>query len=249
MEHKLVQRLFVWLPSIDTGMAALSLGVITLFAYLGINVYGDTWLNPLIFSFFGTLGVCVIFPLYWSIVIKKEGLNSLGITKKRWLISFIIGVLLGAFSFFGYYRSVGISSWFFPALVVGLYAFWEVFFVYGWFQLRMEKAFGIVPSIIFAGANFSIYHMGYGWYGFPDFITFLVIGIIMGIIFRCTKNILILWPFLWPLSCLRGFASGGFFPDWKVAGTSAFMLVLMLISVYIFSRIQTMQLNRGQPLP
>lgn len=227
---------FSWTPSIDTVVVALSILALTFLAYLGLNVFGKTFLNPIIFGFLGTLCVCVIFPLYWALRVRKESLESLGITKNRWLISLIVGIVLGALSFLSYYKNFGFDPVILPALVVGLYAFWEVFFVYGWSQLWFEKAFGIVPAIILAGVNFAVYHMAYGWFTSSDYISFLIIGIILGIIFRFTKNILILWPFLWPVSSLQGFAKGNFSPDWKIAGSSAFLLVIMLIAIYVFYR-------------
>ncbi len=52
------------------------------------------------------------------------------------------------------------------------------------------------------------------------------------------RKILILWPFLWSVGCLRGFKMGGFSPDWGDAGFLAALLILILISIYIFYRIE-----------
>jgi membrane protease YdiL (CAAX protease family) len=237
-EKKNLKQLFSWSPSLDTGMAALTQIVIMILAFLGLKAFGNTIFNPILFGLMGTLIVGVIFPLYWMIVKREKGIYTLGITGKRWPISLLAGFLLGAFVFFGYYRSFGLDAAIIPALIIGLYSIWEVLFVYGWLQTRFEKAFGIIPAVFLAGLCFALYHLFYGWYDISGFIQLFVVGIVMGIIFRTTKNILILWPFLWPIACLRGFKMGGFVPGWKEAGSSAILFVLMLVSIFIFYRIQ-----------
>ena len=206
--------------------------------------FGKTWLNPLLFGIIGTVGVCVILPLYWMVVKRKKGLGALGITKKYWLVSLIVSLLLGGFFFFEYYHSFGIDIAIVPALILGFYSLWEIVFVYGWLQLRFEQAFGIIPAAFLAGLCFSLYHLGYGWYNYSDFLSLIVAGIMMAVIFRITKNILILWPFLWPVSALRGFKMGVFSPGWLEAGSSAIFLTLILIAIFIFHRVQKRRENQ-----
>ena len=237
-EKKNLKQLFLWSPSLDTGMAALSQIIIMALAFLGLKVFGNTILNPILFGLIGTLVVCVIFPLYWMVVRREKGIGTLGITRKYYSISLLVGFLLGVFVFWGYYRSFGLSVAIIPALIMGIYSLWEVLFVYGWLQLRFEKAFGIIPAIFLAGLCFALYHLGYGWFDVPGFIQLFIVGIVMGIIFRITKNILILWPFLWPVACLRGFKMGGFSPGWNEAGFCAILLLLMFVSIFIFYRIE-----------
>jgi len=232
------KQLFIWSPSLDTGMAALSQIIIIVLSFLGLKVFGNTILNPILFGVMGTLIVCVIFPLYWMIIRRGKGLGTLGITRKHFSISLLAGFLLGVFVFWGYYRSFGLSATIIPAKVMGIYSLWEVIFVYGWLQLRFEKAFGIIPAIFLTGLCFALYHLGYGWFDIPGFIQLFIVGGVMGIIFRITKNILILWPFFWPVACLRGFKMGSFSPGWNEAGFCAILLVLMLVSIFIFYRIQ-----------
>jgi len=85
-----------------------------------------------------------------------------------------------------------------PAGILGLYSLWEVIFVFGWLQLRFEEAFGIIPAVVLAGISFCLYHAGYGWFARAHLMSLFVIGIMMAMVFRMTKNLLILWPFLWP---------------------------------------------------
>ena len=242
--NTILKRLFLWSPSTDTGMASFSEVLMVILAYLGLSLFGKTWLEPLIFAVIGSFGVCVILPLYWMVVVRKKGLDSLGITGRHWLVSLLVGVFLAGFSLWGYYRSFGISMAVIPALILGVYALWEVIFVYGWLQLRFEEAFGLIPAVILAGLCFSLYHLGYGWYDFPGLLHLFMAGLFMAIVFRFTRNILILWPFLWPVACLRGFKMGGFSPHWSTAGFSAVLLALILISIFIFYRIQLRRKSR-----
>ena len=173
-------------------MAALSQIIIMVLAFLGLKLFGNTILNPILFGLTGTLVVCVIFPLYWMVVRKEKSIGTLGITRKHSSISLLVGFLLGAFVFWGYYRTFGLSAAIIPALIMGIYSLWEVIFVYGWLQLRFEKPFGIIPAILLAGLCFALYHLGYGWSDIPGFIQLFIVGGVTGIIFRITKNILIL---------------------------------------------------------
>lgn len=109
------------------------------------------------------------------------------------------------------------------ALPVGLF---EAIFFLGWVQMRFEKAFGILPGIVLGSAIYALYHVGYGME--PDDIAFLfIIGLIYASVFRLTKNLLIIWPFLTPM--------GGLFNNIKEGlillfeATYGFVLVLGLM--------------------
>ena len=238
MKKTILKRLFLWSPSADTAAAALSVVLLTILAYLGLVLFEGTWLSFLIFVLMGTVGVCVIFPLYWMVVRRKKGLDTLGITTKHWLASLLVGVLLAGFSLWGHYHSFGISVAIIPSLIVGVYALWEIIFICGWIQLRFEEAFGIIPGIILAALSGSLFHIGYGYLDLSILVGMFIAGVFMAAIFRFTKNILILWPFFGPIASLRAFKMGGFSPDWTTAGCSTASLVLMLISIFLFYRIQ-----------
>ena len=94
-QKRILKQLFLWSPSLDTGMAALSQIIIMALAFLGVKVFGNTILNPILFGVMGTLIVCVIFPLYWMIIRRGKGLGTLGITRKHFSISLLAGFLLG----------------------------------------------------------------------------------------------------------------------------------------------------------
>ena len=238
MKKTISKRFFVWSPSADTAAAALSVVLLTILAYLGLVLFEETWLSFLIFVLIGTVGVCVLLPLYWMVVRRKKCLDTLGITTKYWLASLLVSVLLAGFSLWDYHRNFSVSVAMIPSLIVGFYALWEIVFGYGWLQLRFEEAFGIIPGIILAALCGSLYHIGYGYLDLSILGGMFIAGVFGAVIFRFTKNILILWPFFMPIASLRAFKMGGFSPDWTMAGCSAVSLVLMLISIFIFYRIQ-----------
>jgi len=239
MKNTMLKRLFLWSPSMDTVMAVFSQVLMMILAYLGLNLFGKTWFgSSILFGLIGALGGGVILPLYWMVVIRERELKEVGITREKWLVSLIVSLILGGLLFWQYYRSFEISAATIPTFLVVAYTLWEVVFVCGWLQLRFEEAFGIIPGIILAGFCFSIYHLGYGWYDLPGLVGLFGAGLFLAIVFRFTRNILILWPFLWPVGCLRGFKMGGFSPDWSEAVFSAVFLVLLLISIFIFDRMQ-----------
>lgn len=80
------------------------------------------------------------------------------------------------------------------ALAIG---FFEAVFWRGWVQLRLEEAFGILPSIVLASALYSVYHIGYGMPA-SEMVFLFFIGLMFAMVFRITKSILILWPFFQP---------------------------------------------------
>ncbi len=46
-----------------------------------------------------------------------------------------------------------------PQILANVFMLWEPFFVFGWLQLRFERAFGILPGILLAGIAMGTYHL------------------------------------------------------------------------------------------
>lgn len=161
MENRILKRLFLWSPSVDMGIAFLSVILITSLVYLALTIIGQDWASAIIYGWIGQLGVCIIFPLYWMIVVRKGKVDALGITKKHWLISLVVGIGMAGFMWMGYMKQNGIGSDTLPGLLFGVVGLWEIFFCFGWLQLRFEEAFGIIPAIALASLGYSVYHLGY----------------------------------------------------------------------------------------
>ena len=84
-EKKNLKQLFLWSPSLDTGMAALSQIIIMVLAFLGLKVFGNTILNPILFGLTGTLVVCVIFSTILDGSEKREKYWRVGYNQKTFL--------------------------------------------------------------------------------------------------------------------------------------------------------------------
>ena len=54
---------------------------------------------------------------------------------------------------------------------------WEPFFVYGWLQLRFERAFGVIPGIALAAVCFGAYHIG--TFPLSGVVTLLGLGVFL----------------------------------------------------------------------
>lgn len=140
------------------------------------------------------------------VIVRKEKLDALGITKKHWLISLVVGIGMAGFMWMGYMNQYGIGSDTLPSLLLGVVGLREIFFCFGWLQLRFEEAFGIIPTIALASLGYSLYHLGYPGIPVPAISGFFILGLFFAAIFRFTKNLLILLP-AWPICCLFGFKS------------------------------------------
>lgn len=111
---------------------------------------------------------------------------------------------------------------------------WEPFFVYGWLQLRFERAFGVIPGILLAGGSFGLYHVGtYSMVGVMELAFF---GAMFAVIFHIGRsNLLALWPLTWAVAASIG-TLGRFEYDWWAVGTSLLLLVVTAIGIHAIVR-------------
>jgi membrane protease YdiL (CAAX protease family) len=225
-----------WEPDIDTTVAVLSaLAMIPLY-YLSVHLTGTLGTAAVIVQMV-VLGV--IFPVWWLAWYRKKPLADLGIHKSRWIVSLVAGMVIAILFFFrlmAMYSGPDIV----PHLIVNACMFWEPFFVYGWLLLCFDRAFGIIPGILFSALAFGAYHIG--TYPADGILMLIVVGIIFGCIFRTTGNILILWPFAWAVSSSMGTAMGGMIFGWDSIGTSIAVLVLSLAFIGYTAKIKINQL-------
>ncbi len=182
---------------------------ILILAWLGIVVAnyiafasGSTILQFLFYNIISLFLIGIALPAYWTIK-KGRPLDDIGITRNRLWLSLIVGII-----FTGFMAMHTIAEIEFPvfdqllpiivlAVVAGLF---EAIFFRGWMQLRFEDAFGIIPSILLASVFYSLYHMGYpGWATAETLTILFFVGIMYAVLFRLTKNILIIWTFAIPV--------------------------------------------------
>jgi hypothetical protein len=216
---------FRWEPTWDTGVAAVTV-IAMLGAFFALNHLpsGDVLNSGYELVMFSLV---VIFPVWWLVWRQGRPWSELGITKKRWVLSLIIGVVIFLFFLMGLWKQYsGKDIDLYAMLAFNLVGLWEPFFVYGWLQLRFDRAFGILGGIFLTGLCIGIYHIG----SFPvgAVLSFVVLGCIFAALFRLTTNLLILWPLVWGASSSFSLLAAGKTIGWSDVG---FMTVILLIQL------------------
>lgn len=239
------KKLFSFSPDKTTYLAIIT-EILMIFAYFSVNNILNSpefgYLGFIVFGILTNLLLNVIFPIWWIVFYKKEPLSELGITKKRLLIAIIISV---GFSIvmapIVFYRLNQVDNGIAILIYSGI-ILWEPFFIYCWLQLRYEKAFGIIPGILFAGLSFMAYHVG----TFPP-ISLLVLafwGIFFAVIFHFVRNLFVLWPLTWSFSATLGILMGGYEFTWDMVMQWSIILAIQ-IGLIIFACYYRKKTDRG----
>ena len=222
-------------PGADTALALATAVAFWFVYYLGARTP-----SPLAFLLFTVLGtglLCVILPAYYMLVIRKEPLANLGITKRRWVLALALSAFFAAGSLpqllavAANEPDVDLTA---HLLGNGL-VFWEPFFVYGWLQLRFERAFGIVPGIVLAALCFAGYHLG--TFPLAAVAGFIVVGLLQGALFRAVgANLLVVWPLMATVGSAIGTLQGGFVFGWDSVPEAVALLIVQLAAIAVFAR-------------
>jgi len=229
-----------WEPGLDTILAFTTM----LYMIPSYNFMANNRHPLAIYNFlFASLLVLVLLPAYYVLKVRGEPLEELGFTKRHWLPSLLISLVIVSRLI---PRTLGLLSTVPPELVLptvifnGL-CFWEPFFVHSWVQIRFERAFGIIPGILAAGLCLGSYHIG--TYPFEMVVTLGMVGLIYGVIFRLTRNLLILWPVTWTVASTMGTVSGGFTFGWMTVWVYTAILLAQGIGIWWIAR--TRQNHKG----
>ena len=223
-------------PGTDTALA-LATAVAFFFVYfIGARIESSV-LSFLLFTVVGTGLICVIVPAYYMLVIRDEPLANLGITKRRWGLAlglsafFAAGSLPQLFAVAADEPEVDLAA---HLLGNGL-VFWEPFFVYGWLQLRFERAFGILPGIVLASLCFAGYHLG--TFPLEAVAGFVAVGLLQGALFRAVgANLLVVWPLLATVGSAIGTLQGDFVFGWDSVPEAVALIVVQLAAIAVFAR-------------
>jgi uncharacterized protein len=195
-----------WNPTRDTAWALVSYGLVVAALYVAFQVFTTANVagNFLMYGpvTLALLGVGV--PALYTTLVRRRGLEELGITT-RWIIP---SLALGAWRGYETYQAtlanldVEVSLALVPlvtlALTVGLF---EAVFFRGWLQMRFEEAFGLVPGLFLGAACYALYHVGYGMQA-SELLFLFGLGLVFGAFFRLTRSIFVLWPLLTPMGGL-----------------------------------------------
>ena len=230
---------FKWRPTKDTAIAFIS-GFLVIATSLGLFLFSGNATTDKI-GFFVLRDLVMIFslgfafPLYYVLIVRKEGLSEFGITRQKWLISLVVGVVLAILLLFQFMsesseagqeillNSEAIGPIFY-IMVAGIF---EVIFFYAFLRQRFENAFGIIPGIILTALFYSFHHAGFQ----PEFMKLFFVGIMYASVFRITKNALIIYPFFWGVgACWDVLVSFGAIKELEGAWIKGLVtLVLMII--------------------
>lgn len=216
-----------WQPGRDTLLALLTALLMVPVYYAGTH-FASGPVAGLLFAVLGNGVFNVIFPAYYVLVVRREPLAELGITTRRLGLAVILSLIASFFMWKGLQRELlahpDAQLW--PQLFFNGVILWEPFFVYGWLQLRFERAFGLLPGILLAAVSFGAYHLG--TYPLANVIGLGIFGVVFGVLFRTTRNLLVLWPLTWSLCSSIGTLQGGMHFGWNQVVLYGIILVVQI---------------------
>lgn len=173
-----------WRPRADTAVALLT-ALLMVGLYYANTLATQSPVFSLVVFVILTNGVLnVLFPAYYMLVVRREGLKQLGITRRWWWLALLLSVLISVL-FWPQPQQVAAQQQdidLLPLLLANGLILWEPFFMYGWLQLRFEQAFGVIPGIALAAVCFGAYHLG----TFPPsgVGSLVLLGVFFGVLFR-----------------------------------------------------------------
>lgn len=223
-------------PGADTGLALLTAMLFTGLYYAGTHSRSPL-VSFLLLTLLGTGVVCVILPAFYVLRVRREDLESLGITRRLWWLALPLSAFLGLGSL---PALLGLAETrpgvpLLPHLIVNGLSLWEPFFVHGWLQLRFERAFGILPGILLAALCFGGYHLG--TFPTPAILALVGFSLLYGALFRAVgANLFMLWPLIWAVGSGIGTLQGGFVFDWTSVPGAAVLLAVQVAAMALFAR-------------
>ena len=226
-----------WRPRGDTAVALLTVVLMVGLYYANTRAQGPVF--SLVVFVILTNGVLnVLFPAYYVLVVRREGLNQLGITRRWWWLALLLSVVVSVL-FWPQLQQVAAQQpnidLLLPLLLANGLILWEPFFVYGWLQLRFERAFGVIPGIALAAVCFGAYHIG--TFPLSGVVTLFGLGVFFGVLFRAAGgNLLALWPLTWAVTSSIGVLEGGFGFGWSDVATYALLLVVQVVLIALVVR-------------
>lgn len=231
-----------WKPSWDLAVVAVSWLLVVGSLYTATVIVGqDIWGGMAYFILYAVLGATLFgvgIPLYWMIVVRRRPLADLGLTTRYLTLCIVLQLVFALLQYFSTLAKTQMPSFeqLLPLLALALaIGFFEALFWRGWVLLRLEEAFGIIPAILLGSALYAAYHIGYAMPA-NEMVFLFFIGIMFAVIFRLTKNILILWPIFQPMGQLVTLIRDKLVLPPLAALGFVEALILMLVLVWLANR-------------
>jgi hypothetical protein len=197
----------------------------------------------------GNLLLNVLFPVWYVLFVRREGLDALGVTRRWWWLAALISLAWSARAWVSLQQLASFrpNVDLLPHVVGNGLILWEPFFVYGWLQLRWERAFGVVPGLLLTGASFAAYHLG----SYPPELVqrFFLAALASAALLRVTRNLLTVWPLTHAVSSALGTLAGGFVFDWQADAIRAALLAIQVAAIAWMDRRARSHRAPGRPEP
>jgi uncharacterized protein len=231
-----------WKPSTDLAIVAVSWLLVVGALYTATTFVGqDVWGGMGYFILYAVVGATLFgvgIPLYWMVVVRRRPLADLGLTTRNWGLSIVLQLVFAFLQYMGTLAKTGLLPFdqLLPLLALALaIGFFEAVFWRGWVLLRIEEAFGIIPGVLLGSLLYAAYHIGYGMPS-SEMAFLFFIGIMFAVVFRFTKNILIIWPIFQPMGQLVTLIKDRLALPLLAALGFAEVLILMLVLVWLAHR-------------
>ena len=152
-----MKNLFRFKVAKDTGIAAVA-GLLMIALSLLMIPFGGDSVRDTVISFI-LRDVLMIFGLgvvFVNLYVEKKGkevIAELGFTKRKWILSLILNIVLGGGLLAVFLKDevpVNVISLnnFYGASYILVAGIFEMTFIYGFLRMSFEKAFGIIPAIL-----------------------------------------------------------------------------------------------------
>ena len=226
-----------WRPRGDTAVALLTAVLMVGLYYANARAAQGSVFSLVVFVILTNGVLNVLFPAYYVLVVRREGLAQLGITRRWWWLALLLSLLVSVL-FWPQLQQVAAQHPnidLVPLLLANGLILWEPFFVYGWLQLRFERAFGVIPGIALAAVCFGAYHIG--TFPLSGVGSLVLLGVFFGVLFRVAGgNLLALWPLTWAVTSSIGVLEGGFGFGWSDVATYALLLIVQVVAIALMAR-------------
>lgn len=143
-------------------------------------------------------------PWVYALFVERSTPASMGLTRKRLVLSLILNVVLGSFFLLlmiteGDASAIDLVVFGRGTFVLMIGGLFELFLFYGFIHLRLEKAFGIIPAILITSAIYVSWHTGTQLPMEADPLAAIwklfLVGVMYQSVFSITRNLLAIYPF------------------------------------------------------
>ena len=185
----------------------------------------------------GIIGFTI--PLFYILVVRNKSLALFGITKKRWKISLLLGLLFASLLLIQFILEPGNkgkeilirSNVFIPVFYIFVAGIFEMTFIYGFLRRIFDESFGVIPGILLTALFYSFHHAGFQ----PEFGKLILVGILYAGVYRITNNLLIVFPFFWGVGAVWDVLVH--FGTVELMGISTFLKGISTLLIMIISAI------------